>query len=94
MMNLHPLALIDSLLEDYLTPQQRRTVHTLILLAVVLVMGFLGFEGDWKEAALAAVAAIYAWSNRANTGQVSLADAKASFCGEPEYDGTDEEAVA
>lgn len=64
---MNPLHVLDRLMEDYASPKVRRTVHSLLLLVAFGVTTYLAFEGDWRQAALAAAAAIYTWANRANT---------------------------
>lgn len=64
---MNPLALLDSLLEDYASPKTRRAIHTVILIIVGLVTIWLGVEGNWKEFAAALFALVYASANRANT---------------------------
>lgn len=67
MNSLNPLALIDSLLEDYASPKARRAIHSLIVLVAVIVTIILAAGGDWKVAIGTLVAAIYAGANHANT---------------------------
>lgn len=74
MNTLNPFDLLDRLLNDYASPKARRTLHTIILLAVALVGIWLAAEGDWREAGLALLAALYAGANKANTPEVSHAD--------------------
>lgn len=69
---MNPLTLIDSLLIDYASPRVRKAVHTTLLLLAVLGTIVLGAEGEWKEAVLALIAAIYAGANQANTPAVEL----------------------
>ena len=77
----NPFDLLDRLLEDYLSPKARRTLHTVLLLVAVAVTSVLTFEGNWQEALIAAAAAIYSWANRANTGVTTLKQAQEGFCG-------------
>lgn len=72
---LNPFALMDALLRDYASPRTRRAIHSLLLLVAVIVSIYLSVEGNWKEAVLAMVAAIYAGANQANTPAVDLLDA-------------------
>lgn len=71
---LNPLALLDSLLEDYASPKARRAIHSVIVLLAVLVTIFLAAGGDWEAAVASLVAAIYAGANRANTSAVQVED--------------------
>lgn len=66
-MNLNPFTIIDGILSDYASPRARRLIHSLLLLATVVVGIWLSVDGDWKEALIALGAALYTWANRANT---------------------------
>lgn len=77
MTNLNPLHLIDSILEDWVSARVRRTFHSVLLLAAIVVGIYFAFEGNWQEVIGALVAAVYAGSNRANTEPID--DAYPSF---------------
>lgn len=66
-MNLNPLALLDSLLEDWASPRVRRLVHALLALALLVVTTVLAAGGDWKVALGTLAVTIYAAMNKANT---------------------------
>lgn len=86
---MNPLTLLDSLLEDYLSPKARRTLHTVLVLAALAVTAVLTYNGDWREAALSLATAVYAWANRANTGVTTLGEAKAAMHSHGAYHETD-----
>ena len=67
MKTINLVALIDGLLEDYVSPAKRRIFHAIVSLVVGLVAIWLAAEGDWSEALIALGAAVYAAGNKANT---------------------------
>lgn len=67
-MDKNPFAIVDSVLEDWVSPRVRRTLHSLILIASILGALWVASEGNWGAFAGTLVAAFYAGSNRANTG--------------------------
>lgn len=66
-MSKNPLGVIDSVLEDWVSPRVRRTIHALLALAAVVAAIWVATEGNWGAFIGALVAAFYAESNRANT---------------------------
>lgn len=67
MSNLNPIAILDQLLADYTSPKIRRLIHSLVLLGAALVAVYLAAGKDWKQAAIALAASLYAAANKANT---------------------------
>lgn len=66
-MEKNPIKIIDAILADWTSPRVRRTLHGLLSLALIALAVWFGVEQDWREFVLAALAALYTESNRANT---------------------------
>jgi hypothetical protein len=81
--NLNPLNLLDSLLSDYVPPKYRRLIHALVLLVAAGITIWEASDHDWRKAAIAAAAALYAAANKANTDP----DANPASAPEPEVSG-------
>lgn len=69
-MTLNPLELLDRLLVDYASPKARRTVHTVIMLALTLVAAWMAVGGNLTEFLTSLAVLAYAGANRANTDPV------------------------
>lgn len=74
MNGLNPLTLLDSVLADYASPRARRAIHSLILLAAVVLTIVLTAEGNWQAAVGSLIAAVYSAANQANTPAETLSD--------------------
>ena len=67
MSNLNPFNIVDSILADWASPRVRRTIHALLTMAAAVVSIYLAADGDWRQAAVAFAALLYAGANHANT---------------------------
>jgi hypothetical protein len=72
MSSLNPITILDQILADYTSPKVRRLIHSLVLLVAALVTVYLAAGKDWKQAAIALAASLYAAANKANTPATTL----------------------
>jgi hypothetical protein len=92
----NPFSLLDGLLTEWTTPRVRRLIHTLLLIAAIVITIVLAAGGDWVAALGALFLSFYTGSNRANTtpnedalpplGDDALADDEAVSGNEPVVD--------
>lgn len=64
---MHPFALLDTILKDWVSPRVRRLLHALLAVGLVVATAYYAADGDWKVALATLVAAAYAAANKANT---------------------------
>lgn len=65
---MNPIALIDTLLNDYIPARYRRLLHGVILFVGLVYGIYEAADKDWKQAGITLAVALYAAANKANTG--------------------------
>lgn len=75
MNTINPLALLDQILDDWASPRTRRLLHALLGLVIFVASAALAVDGNWQEAVVGVLLALYAAANKANTPATALTPA-------------------